>query len=131
MSGVTNTMIGYPDFHSTSAKSFLGATVGAQSPATPDVSLAIALDTIASHPNVAPFISKQLIQRFVTSNPTPAYVARVATAFNNSGGSIKDTVKAILLDDEARNADVAAADGYGKVRYNIVTFASSASLPRL
>jgi len=65
----------------------------------------IVLDTIAAHDNVGPFISKQLIQRLVTSNPSPAYIARVATVFNDNGAGVKGdfsaVVKAILLDGEA------------------------------
>lgn len=65
-----------------------------------------ALDNIFRHPNVAPFISRLLIQRFVTSNPSPQYVSRVATLFNNNGsgvkGDLRTVIKAILLDPEAR-----------------------------
>lgn len=87
-----------------------------------------ALDNIFNHPNVGPFVSKQLIQHLVTSNPSPAYVARVATVFNNdcaglypdggcgnTRGNIRAVVKAILLDPEARG-DVKTAPTYGKLR---------------
>ncbi len=65
----------------------------------------LALDRISEHATVAPYISRQLIQRFVSSNPSPAYIQRVATAFNNAGGTRGDlavVIRAILLDDEAR-----------------------------
>jgi uncharacterized protein (DUF1800 family) len=82
--------------------------------------LAAALDTLAMHPNVAPFISRQLIQRFVTSNPSPAYVARVGAVFNDDGsgayGNLGAVLRAILLDPEARDLSVAADSGYGKLR---------------
>jgi uncharacterized protein (DUF1800 family) len=79
------------------------------------------LDIIASHPNVAPFISRQLIQRFVSSNPSPQYIERVATAFSNSGGNLGDAIKAVLMDDEARNPPVlAVGDTYGKLREPIL-----------
>jgi len=83
------------------------------------------LDIINEHPNVAPFISKQLIQRFVTSNPSPAYVARVATVFEDNGqgvrGDLGDVFKAILLDTEARNPPaLASGDTYGKLREPIL-----------
>jgi uncharacterized protein (DUF1800 family) len=68
-----------------------------------------ALDCLANHPNTAPFISKQLIQHLVKSNPSPAYVARVAAVFVQSGGDMKAVVTAILLDQEARANDA----GYG------------------
>jgi uncharacterized protein (DUF1800 family) len=78
-----------------------------------------ALDNIFYHPNVAPFVSKNLIQQLVTSDPTPAYVGRIAAVFNNNGsgvrGDLKAVVKAILLDPEARG-DVKTDPNYGKLR---------------
>jgi hypothetical protein len=69
--------------------------------------LQLALDNVFHHPNVAPFISKQLIQKLVTSNPSPDYVRRVAEVFNNDGsgvrGNLKAVIKAILLDKEAHD----------------------------
>lgn len=63
---------------------------------------------IFNHPNVGPFIGKQLIQKLVTSEPTPAYVARVTAAFDNNGvgqrGDLRAVVRAILTDPEARGA---------------------------
>lgn len=113
-------MQGYTKYHSTSEKRFLGSTVAAQGSADPMASLRSALDTIAAHPNVGPFIGRQLIQRLVTSNPSPSYVARVASAFNNNGsgvrGDLKAVVKAILLDAEARDPAQAAGANYGKLR---------------
>ena len=82
------------------------------------------LDTIAAHPNIAPFIGRQLIQRFVTSNPSPAYVGRVATVFNGSGGNLGQVLKAILLDVEARKVpdlgNTGESDSYGKLREPIL-----------
>ncbi len=76
------------------------------------------LDIVAGHANVAPFISRQLIQRFVTSNPSPAYIQRVAQVFEDNGvgdrGDLGDVVKAILLDTEARNPPL--LNSYGKLR---------------
>jgi uncharacterized protein (DUF1800 family) len=78
-----------------------------------------ALDNIFNHPNVAPFVSRILIQHLVTSDPTPAYVGRVAAAFNNNGsnvrGDLKAVVRAILLDPEARG-NVKTDPKYGKLR---------------
>jgi uncharacterized protein (DUF1800 family) len=72
-----------------------------------------ALDNVFNHSNVAPFISKQLIQKLVTSNPSPAYVQRVAEKFNNDGsgrrGNLEAVVRAILLDAEARSTPSASA----------------------
>lgn len=81
--------------------------------------LAFALDNIANHPNVGPFIAKQLIQRLVTSNPTPAYVARVAQKFNDYRGNanqLRETVQAILLDAEARYGQFRDPQTFGKLR---------------
>jgi uncharacterized protein (DUF1800 family) len=82
--------------------------------------LTFALDNIFKHPNVGPFIAKQLIQRLVTSNPSPAYVQRVAAVFNNNGanvrGDLKAVVKAILLDTEARYGQWHSSDTFGKLR---------------
>jgi len=79
-----------------------------------------AIDDIFNDPNVGPFISKQLIQHLVTSNPSPGYVARVAAAFDgvNTGvrGDLKAVVRAILMDPEARG-DVKADPGYGHLRH--------------
>jgi uncharacterized protein (DUF1800 family) len=114
-------MQAYPQFHSTSQKRFLGAIVPAQTVPAPATSLKIALDTLYKHPNVGPFIGRQLIQRLVTSHPSPAYVARVSAVFANNGagvrGDLKAVVRAILLDPEARaNSLASTSDSYGKVR---------------
>ena len=111
--------------YETGAKTFLGSTIAAGTSATQ--SLAQALDTIFAHPNVAPFFSRQMIQRLVTSNPTPAYVRRVATVFSNDGsgvrGNLRAVVRALLLDDEARSATVAAGPSFGKLREPMLRFA--------
>jgi uncharacterized protein (DUF1800 family) len=81
--------------------------------------LADAIDNIFNDPNVGPFISKQLIQHLVTSNPSPAYVARVASVFNGAGGTrgdLRAVVKAILLDSEARG-DAKTDANYGRLRH--------------
>jgi len=84
-----------------------------------NVELAQALDNIFHHPNVGPFIGKQLIQHLVTSNPNAAYVARVTAAFDDNGsgvrGDMKAVVRAILMDPEARG-DVKTDPAYGHLR---------------
>jgi uncharacterized protein (DUF1800 family) len=80
--------------HSPEAKVFLGKTIPAGTDGV--TSLKLALDHIFAHPNVAPFVSKQLIQKFVTSNPSPAYVQRIATIFNDNGAGIRGDLKAVL-----------------------------------
>ena len=83
------------------------------------VDLEAAIDNIFNHPNVGPFIGRRLIQALVTSNPSTDYVARVAQAFNNNGSGIRGdlfaTVKAVLLDPEARS-DKTVQVSYGKLR---------------
>jgi hypothetical protein len=78
----------------------------------------MALDALFNHPNVGPFIGRQLIQRLVTSEPSPAYVARVAAAFANNGagvrGDLAAVVRAVLLDD--RGPRRTPAGGFGKLR---------------
>ncbi len=112
-------MVGY---HSTSVKNIVGGvTIPAGGTAEQD--LKIALDTLFNHPNVGPFIGKQLIQRFVKSNPSPAYVSRVAAAFNNNGsnvrGDMKAVIRAVLIDPEARDATSTSA---GKLREPVLRF---------
>jgi uncharacterized protein (DUF1800 family) len=96
-------MQGYPQFHETGPKSFLGFTIDTSAP---NDSLKQALDILFNHQNVGPFIGRQLIQRMVTSNPSPAYVGRVAAAFANNGkgvrGDMKAVIRAVLLDPEAK-----------------------------
>ncbi|MFN9772833.1 MAG: DUF1800 family protein [Burkholderiales bacterium] len=110
-------MRGYPLHHETGPKSFLGTTVTAS---TPEESLKAALDHLFAHPNVGPFFGKLMIQRLVTSNPSPGYVSRVAAAFNNNGqgvrGDMKAVVYAVLMDPEARDEAQAATPGAGKLR---------------
>jgi uncharacterized protein (DUF1800 family) len=104
--------------HDTTAKTLLdGVKLPASQTAAQD--LGSALDLIFNHPNIGPFIGKQLIQFLVTSNPSPAYVGRVSAVFANNGsgvrGDMKALVKAILLDPEARGA-IQSGTGYGKLR---------------
>jgi uncharacterized protein (DUF1800 family) len=104
--------------HDITAKTLLdGAPVAAGQNGTTELN--IALDNIFNHPNVGPYISRALIRNMVTSNPSPAYVARVATVFNNDGsgvrGNLKAVVEAILLDPEARGEGKSAPD-YGRLR---------------
>ncbi|MBI2732426.1 MAG: DUF1800 domain-containing protein, partial [Aquabacterium sp.] len=117
-----NNMRPYSRYHASSEKRFLGVTIDASAffP-SPEGDLGVALDTLARHPNVGPFIGKQLIQRLVTSNPSPAYVQRVAAAFKQSGGSLREVVRAVLLDPEARDTAAAlSSTTFGKVREPIL-----------
>ncbi len=111
--------------HETGAKTFLGTTIPAGTAG--EESLRLALDTIHAHPNVGPFWSRQLIQRLVTSNPSAAYVKRVAAVFADDGqgvrGNLKAVLRAILLDDEARGSLGLANPQFGKLREPILRLA--------
>lgn len=86
---------------------------------TARANLTAALDNLFNHPNIGPFISRLLIQRFTTSNPSPAYISRVATVFNNNGsgvrGDLSAVIRAILLDTEVRRPSNAPLHA-GKLR---------------
>lgn len=108
--------------HETGASTFLGTTVAAGTAGMDAIKQA--LDTIFAHPNVPPFVSKQLIQRLVTSNPSPGYVGRVSAKFADNGsgvrGDMQAVIRAILLDDEAR-ADPSGTSS-GKLREPVMRF---------
>lgn len=114
-----------PAEHDSGAKVFLG--VGMAGGQSPDADLEQAIDIIFAHPNLPPFISRQLIQNLVTSNPSPAYVDRVAAVFENNGagvrGDLRAVIRAILLDAEARNADPDPARA-GKLREPVLLMTS-------
>jgi uncharacterized protein (DUF1800 family) len=106
--------------HSAGTISFMGGTLDNSSASA---ALKAALDKLFNHANTAPFICKQLIQRLVTSNPSPAYVQRVANVFDNNGAGVRGDLAfvyaAMLLDDEARGPDglnAAVQPEFGKLR---------------
>lgn len=113
-----------PIKHESGSSTFLGKTIPAG--VSGEVALSMSIDILFAHPNIAPFISKQLIQRLVSSNPSPAYVARIAAVFNNNGngtkGDLKAVIKAILLDDEARQAPNSSDTTRGKIREPMLRF---------
>ena len=128
-------MIAVEAEHDTGAKTILGQALPAGQSAEQD--LTAALGIIFNHPNVGPFVATQLIEKLVTSNPSPAYVQRVAQAFNSGSfngygsgkrGDMQATVAAILLDSEARRGDTAATSVAtdGKLREPVVAIASIA-----
>lgn len=113
--------------HSTASKKLLdGRTLAAGQ--TPQQDLRDALDSIFNHPNVGPFISRRLIQRLVTSNPSPAYVQRVAAVFDNNGsgerGSLAHVVYATLMDLEARGNVAMQGPNSGKQREPVIRLAN-------
>jgi uncharacterized protein (DUF1800 family) len=111
--------------HDTRQKTFLGCTLPANQTTTQDMNGT--MDCLFNHPNVGPFITTRLIRSLVTSNPSPAYIQRVAAVFNNNGASVRGdlraVVKAILTDPEARND--AALPTSGRLKdpiFHIVSF---------
>ncbi len=106
--------------HEPGSKTFLGSTIPNRSnlpPAQWEQDIQDALNIIFNHPNVGPFLARRLIQRMVSSNPTPAYIQRVATVFNNNGsgirGDMKAVIRAILLDPEACDCNIEKNNNYG------------------
>ena len=126
----------YRQFHSPDAKVFLTANIAAGTDGVQ--ALRTALDTLFAHPNVGPFIGRTLIQRMVTSNPSPQYIQRVAAAFasgrytspsgfysvgSGQRGDMKATIAAVLLDAEARSTANLAQDDWGKLREPVLRLA--------
>ncbi|MEM6580253.1 MAG: DUF1800 domain-containing protein [Pseudomonadota bacterium] len=121
-------------FHSGEEKAFLDTVIPAGSGGVGSIRLA--LDAIFAHPNVGPFLSRQLIQRFVTSAPEPAYVERVAAAFDSGSyslpsgtvvgsgerGDLAATITAVLFDEQARSTDARAQTEFGKLREPVLRF---------
>ena len=126
-------LISYPPYHSQLSKTFLGVTIPAYTGPSPTTTggatalaayqlqgLNTAIQTITNHPNTGPFMALRLIQRFVTSNPSPAYVGRVAAAFNGGAGVARGdllaTLKAVLTDPEALGQTPTSSTTAGKLR---------------
>ena len=122
--------------HDCDAKTILGLALPARTPSPSNTGTAgladvnAAIDRLFQHPNVGPFLGKQLIQRFVTSNPSDAYVERVAMKFADNGsgvrGDMKAVIKAVLLDPEARDPAMMNSPTWGKLReplLRVVNFA--------
>ncbi|MBT5902953.1 MAG: DUF1800 family protein [Opitutaceae bacterium] len=112
-------MILFPQFHDDSEKTIVtGRVLPAGQGGVAD--LRDTLDTLFEHPNTGPFIARRLIQRMVTSNPSPGYVYRVAQKFADNGsgqrGDLGAVVRAILTDYEARSSEIAASGSFGKLK---------------
>jgi uncharacterized protein (DUF1800 family) len=139
LASLTRSMVAFEEYHDISKKEFSEAfsNVYDQQQIIPSglsasTDLDSALDIIFNHPNIGPFISKQLIQRLVTSNPAPEYVARVASVFNDNGqgikGDMKAVITAILTDKEAllkhQNERSSLLHTQGKQREQLIRLAS-------
>ena len=121
----TTPMLPFAAMHEPGPKPLLDGAVLSGGQST-EKDLDDALDAIAAHPNVGPFIGRQLIQRLVTSNPSPAYIARITAVFNDNGqglrGDLRAVLQAILLDPEARGDDAATRERFGKQREPVIRF---------
>ena len=118
-------MIMWENHHDTGTKTMIdGTVIPAGQPGLQDIN--DALDVLFNHPNVGPFIARRLIQQMVKSNPTPAYINRVATAFNNNGqgvrGDMKAVFTAILTDPEAQDCTLIDTQETGKLRQPMERF---------
>lgn len=127
----SKTLLNYPGATNTVIPACTNCTDDASIRAYAENSLNQAIDNIFRHPNVGPFIGKLLIQHLVTSDPSPAYVARIAAVFNDNGsgirGDLKSVVRAILLDPEARG-NIKTAPRYGKLREPVQLMTSLARI---
>jgi uncharacterized protein (DUF1800 family) len=128
---VLGPLVNSGQYHESGTKAFLGTTIPANTNAVN--SLGIALDRLFNHPNVGPFIGRQLIQRLVTSNPSGAYIARVSAVFANNGsgvrGDMKAVVRAVIGDREARNPR--GNDTFGKLREPVLRFVQWARVTKV
>lgn len=112
----------HPAFHDDQPKHlFRGIVISNGNNCSAD--LEAAMDALSNHPNTAPFISRQLIQRFVTSNPSPAYIQRVVGVWTGSNGNLGKVIKAVLLDSEARTAPAGNDASAGKPREPLLRIA--------
>ena len=122
---MTVPMVMYEDWHQSGEKQIIGGhTIPAGQSGMQDIHDAI--ETVFNHPNVGPFIALRLIQHLVKSNPSPNYIERVASAFNDNGqgvrGDMKAVIKAILLDSEARDCEPMRSANNGKLREPILRY---------
>lgn len=106
----------FRDAHDTGSKTVLGKTIPAGQTATKDLDSLI--EILVTHPNTAPFVSLRMIQGLTTSDPSPAYLERVATVFRDTKGNMGKVVTAILMDPEARYGDVVgrSSKGFGRIK---------------
>jgi uncharacterized protein (DUF1800 family) len=100
--------------HETAAKSYLGHNIPSGYNVEQDLEAAVA--NLANHPNTGPFIARALIQRFVTSNPSPHYIQNVADEYVSSNHNMGAVIKKILLLSEARSLNIPTVDDHGKLR---------------
>ncbi len=115
------------EMHEPGPKELLnGQMIPDRVPVDGDADIQDALDNLFNHPNVGPFIGKLLIQRLVTSNPSPEYIARVSAAFDDNGsgvrGDMKSVIRAIIVDEEARDCAAVNNAEFGMLREPFVRY---------
>jgi len=117
-------MIEVASRHDTDSKTFLGKTIPAGQSATQDLDSLV--EILVTHPNTAPFVSLRLIQGMTTSDPSPAYLKRVATVFRDTKGNLNKVITAILTDPEARAGDVygKSTANFGRIKEPLLIFTS-------
>ena len=110
--------------HDTDSKTFLGKTIPAGQTAAKDLDSLV--EILVTHPNTAPFVSLRLIQGMTTSDPSPAYLQRVATVFRDTKGNLAKVVTAILTDPEARAGDIfgKTRNNFGRIKEPVLVFTS-------
>jgi len=115
----------WPNQHDTGSKTFLGKTIPAGQDAYKDLDSLV--EILVTHPNTAPFVSLRLIQGMTTSDPSPAYLERVATVFKNTKGNLTKVITAILTDPEARSADIPskASASFGRIKEPLLMYSSA------
>lgn len=113
-------MKNFNSYHDTQPKNVLGVSMPGGRNGEQDLQAAI--DILFEHQNTAPFIARRLIQRLVASNPSSGYIYRVSQAFENNNGNLKEVVRAILLDYEARELGLIDNIGYGKQKEPVIRF---------
>lgn len=118
------TMIEFNGRHDTDSKTFLGKTIPAGQSAAKDLDSVV--EILVTHPNTAPFVSLRMIQGMTTSDPSPAYLQRVATVFRDTKGNLAKVITAILTDPEARAGDVSgkASTNFGRIKEPVLVFTS-------
>jgi hypothetical protein len=117
-------MVEWPGNHDIGSKTILGETIPAGQDAQKDLDSLV--EILVAHPNTAPFVSLRLIQGMTTSDPSPAYITRVATIFKDTKGNLAKVISAILTDPEARQGDTLgkSASNFGRIKEPLLIYTS-------
>jgi uncharacterized protein (DUF1800 family) len=122
----TKVMKMYEYYHEPGEKYLLNGSIVIPDGQTGLQDIRAAIESLVNHPNVGPFIGRQLIQRLIKSNPSPQYIERITRVFNNDGngkrGNMAAVIKAILLDPEARDCDPMLEPTNGQLREPLLRY---------